>query len=186
LINRDHIASSSPEAAWEKIKQAVADRDMDDAREAVQEYMKSMGGTPTYRDLQEGFIGDKIGLWYISLERDLLPVFSNMDLQGNMGKKYSVSWRFSEKPERPIEVDGWPASREEILLRLDDAGEPNNTGKSRCSRCGEMGHIYKDCSQEQEERKAPQITCSNCSGVGHRVRDCKRHNRYANSALTAL
>lgn len=173
LISRDHIATITPEEAWTKIKLAVAKRDMDDVREAVQEYMKSMSGTPTYRDLQEGFIGDNIGLWFIPLERELLPVFSNMDLQGNMGKKWSVSYRFSEKPERPIEVDGWPASREAILARLDDAGEPTNTGKSRCARCGEVGHIAKECAQEPEERQAPQISCFNCSGVGHRVRDCE-------------
>lgn len=177
MINRDHVATVSPEDAWAKIKQAVAERDVDDAKEAVQEYMKAMNGTPTYRELQEGLIGNNIGLWFIPLERQLLPIFTNMDLQGNMGKKWSVSYRFSDKPERPVEADGWPGSREEILARLDDAGDPSNSGKSRCSRCGEVGHIAKECAQEPEERKAHVILCYNCNGEGHRVRDCKSPSR---------
>ena len=174
-MNHDHVADVTPEVAWAKIKQAAAERDIDDAKEAVQEYMKAMNGEPTYREMQEGFIGTDIGLWFIAAERELLPVFSNMDLQGNFGKKFSVSWRFSEKPERPREVDAWPQSREEILARLDDAGEPMNTGRSRCNNCSEIGHIAKECTQEKAERERPKISCFNCNAEGHRVRDCELH-----------
>ncbi|CEI67061.1 unnamed protein product [Fusarium venenatum] len=172
-INRDHIADVDPETAWQKIKAAVANRDVDDAKEAVNEYIKSMHGEITYRQLQEAFIDNAIGLWLISTERTLVQVFTNMDLQGNVDKKYTVSYRFTEQADRPREIEGWPKNREEILERLDDAGEIVDRGLPLCSNCKELGHISKYCTQEKMERTdAPKIACYNCGADGHRVRDC--------------
>lgn len=172
-VERDHIADLEPEVAWEKLKQAASERDVDDAKEAIQEYVKAVDGKITYRELQEALIEHKINLWLIATERPLLKVFSNMDFQGNMGKKYSVSYRFSEAPARPLEREGWPSSRDEILSRLDDAGDPTNTGLSRCTNCNEVGHLTKNCPEEKVERlDQPKISCYNCGGDGHRVRDC--------------
>lgn len=113
-----------------------------------------------------------MGLYLIATERTLLPAYTNMDLQGHLGKKYSVSYRFSDKPGRPREREGWPNSMEEILERLKDAGEVVPTGLPRCSNCSEMGHIAKSCPQEKVERTERQVACSNCSSEGHRLRDC--------------
>ncbi|RDA94682.1 hypothetical protein CP533_2498 [Ophiocordyceps camponoti-saundersi (nom. inval.)] len=175
LINRDHVATISPEEAWAKIRNAVSDRDIDDVKDAVQEYVKALDGSVTYRDLQEGFINEGINLFIIPMERPLAPVFTNMDLQGNMGKKYTVSYRFSEKPNRPREAEAFPKSREELLARLDDAGEAVNSGRSLCHNCGELGHTFKHCTQDRVDKPdAPKIACSNCGEEGHRIRDCQQ------------
>lgn len=174
-VNRDHIADVSAETAWDKIKLAVTERDIDDAKEGVQEYVKAMQGQGqdvTYYQLQAALINQEINLWMIATERQIINVFTNMDLQGNMGKKFSISYRFSEKPERPREIEGWPETRDEILARLNDAGEVVNSGLSKCHNCGEVGHISKECSEEKGERPAT-VACYNCGGEGHRVRDCK-------------
>src|SRR5690606_27675434 len=110
-INRDDVADVSPEEAWEKIKEDAADKVIDDAKEAVQEYVKALDGTSTYKDIQLGLIEANINLWFIPRERDLLGAFTNMDLQGNVDKKYTVSYRFSENPSRPREREGWPETR---------------------------------------------------------------------------
>jgi hypothetical protein len=127
----------------------------------------------TYKDLQEMFIHENINVWLVATERSLIDVFTNMDLQGNTGKKFTVSYRFSEKPERPREVDMWPQGREELLNRLDDAGEPVDCGKPKCTNCEELGHIAKHCTQEKVERPSKVSTCYNCGRENHRVRDCK-------------
>ncbi|CAM1500709.1 Fc.00g098710.m01.CDS01 [Cosmosporella sp. VM-42] len=172
-INRDHIADVDPEDAWKKIIQAVAERDADDAKEGVQEYIKALEGKITYRELQQALIDQSIGLWMIATERPLLSVFTNMDIQGNMGKTFTVSYRFTEKPDRPREVEGWPKDREEILARLDDAGDIVNKGLTLCSNCSELGHPAKFCPEEKRERAdGPKLQCHNCGSDSHRVRDC--------------
>ncbi|KAG4287760.1 hypothetical protein FPRO06_05412 [Fusarium proliferatum] len=172
-INRDHIADVSADDAWNKIKQAVIDRDVDDAKEAVQEYIKAVDGDITYRQLQEALIHQSIGLWLIPTERTLVQVFTNMDLQGHIDKKYTISYRFVEQADRPRELEGWPKSRDELLSRLDDAGEVVDRGVPLCLNCKELGHISKFCSQEKTEHTdAVKISCFNCGADGHRVRDC--------------
>lgn len=162
------------EEAWKKLAVAARERDADDAKEAVQEYVKAEKGAPTYRQIQQGLIDDKTDLWLIALERELLPTFTNMDIQGHMGKKFTVSYRFSQNPQRPREKDGWPESVDEILNRLDDAGEPVNNGKSICHNCKEVGHVAKNCPEEKNENAdGPRVTCRNCNETGHRVRDCE-------------
>lgn len=172
-VNRDHIADVHPDEAWEKIKKAISERDVDDAKDAVQEYIKALEGKVTYRDLQQSFIDQNIGLWLIATERPLLPIFTNMNIQGFMGKKYSVSYRLNEKPDRPRELEGWPKDRDEILARLDDAGEVVDTGIPICMNCKELGHVSKNCPQEKMERDRTKPTCSNCGSEDHRLRDCE-------------
>ncbi|OAA33813.1 Zinc finger, CCHC retroviral-type [Moelleriella libera RCEF 2490] len=172
VVNRDHIADKTPDDALAKIRIGVNERDMEDIKEGVQEYVKSVHGDVTYRQLQTMFIDEKINLWLIATERELMKVFTNMDIQGNMGKKYSISYRFSDKADRPREREGWPQNLEEILDRLDDAGEIVDVGLPLCRNCNELGHVMKNCPEERREHKLPTITCSNCSQDGHRLRDC--------------
>ena len=172
VINRDNVKDLSVEAAWDKLVKAAAEREMDDAKDAIQEYVKANNGTPTYREMQGGFIHSNVGLWLIALERPLSGAFTNMDLQGNIGKKYTVSVRFSKKPSRPREREGWPENDEEILTRLDDAGDAIDSGKIRCHNCDEYGHSSKNCPEPPKEREELKVTCNNCDGE-HRTRDCE-------------
>lgn len=123
---------------------------------------------------------EKVNLWLISMEKELIDTFTNMDLQGKMDKKYSISVRFSDKPERPREINGWPESRDEILSRLDDAGIVVDRGLPKCYNCGELGHTSKTCTQEKVDRNAekPKISCYNCGNEGHRIRDCKLQDHF--------
>ncbi|KAG5914981.1 hypothetical protein E4U42_000215, partial [Claviceps africana] len=77
----DHIADVSPDDALAKIKAAALERDVDDVKEAVQQYVKSVGGDVNYHQLQTMFIDQGVNLWLIATERQLINVFTNMDLQ---------------------------------------------------------------------------------------------------------
>lgn len=142
-------------------------------KEAVLKYIKA---TPdaTYFDLEKAFRTQELNLYLIALEKELAPTYTNMDLQGNLDKKYSVTYRKSPNHARPKEKELWPATPEENLERLRDAGEPVDRGIPKCSNCEQLGHISKSCPEEkQENADRAVVKCYNCEGVGHRVRDCK-------------
>jgi hypothetical protein len=160
------------ELAWGKICKAVNAEDMDDVKDAVQQYIKACPGT-NYVALEGAFRNQDIGLYLIAMENpNLLVTYTNMDLQGNLGKKFQVHYRFSPNPARPRERESWPSSPEENTKRLEDAGEPVDRGLTKCSNCGELGHIAKSCPQEKMEKERIVVTCFNCQETGHRVREC--------------
>ncbi|SPQ20895.1 3302d475-c616-4072-a63d-5381d86d92d5 [Thermothielavioides terrestris] len=170
-IDRSHLPDMSTEEAWALIKRAVKEREIDDIKEAIQIYVKSAPET-TYPELERGFRAQGLGLWLIAVEKVLADTFTNMDLQGNLGKKYTVTYRFQWNPPRPRDRERWPKDVDENLERLKDAGEVVYGGLPKCSNCDEVGHISKSCPQEKVEKNVVEIMCYNCGEKGHRVRDC--------------
>lgn len=144
---------------------------MDDVKAAIQQYVKACPQT-TYIDLETAFRQQKIELYVIAVQKTILPTMTNMDLQGNLNKTFSVTFRFENRPARGRETGGWPKSPEENLVRLEDAGEVVQSGLPRCNNCGEVGHISKNCEQDRTAPERVVIKCFNCEEEGHRIRDC--------------
>lgn len=152
---------------------AVKEREIDDVKEAVQVYVKSSPET-TFADLEQAFRDQDVKLWLIAIEKPLSSTLTNMNLQGQLEKKYTVTYRFQWNPPRPRDRQVWPKDVEENLERLKDAGEVAGRGLPKCRRCNELGHTTKACTEEKAEpENVHDIKCYNCDSVGHRVRDCK-------------
>lgn len=178
-IDRSHVQQVTAELAWEKIKMGTVEKDMDKAKEGIQEYLKPEP-TIQYPQLETAFRSQGIGLYLIAVENpSMFPTHTHMDLQGNLGKKYRVLYRFSPTPHRPREAEHWPSSPEENLTRLQDAGDMVDRGLPLCSNCNELGHISKRCPQEKFEIERVVIKCYNCEQTGHRIRDCKYDENYS-------
>jgi hypothetical protein len=158
--------------AWDAIIEAVSDRDAIEVKTALMAYLKHHPDL-TYLQVEQAFRRQNMKVYIIGLEREIIPTMTLMDLQGNLGKKYYASFRFSEKASRPREFEAWPKTPEENLERLADAGEAVNNFIPRCFNCGELGHITKACEAPKEERAAVTVHCYNCDEDGHRVRDCE-------------
>ncbi|KAK4224734.1 hypothetical protein QBC38DRAFT_511585 [Podospora fimiseda] len=172
VVNRDDVEDKSIEEAWEMIMTAVADRDIDDVKQAIQIYVKANPDC-TYQNLESAFRAQNIGLWLIPLEKPLVSgTLTNMDLQGNIKKKYTVSYRFQFNPQRPREREGWPKDEAESFERLADAGELVPSFIPKCRNCSEFGHMASACPSDKIEKDRVVIKCYNCDEVGHRVRDC--------------
>ncbi len=127
-----------PDVAWAELNQAVKDKDLDDIKEALAKYVKAIPDM-TYVALEKAFRNQELGVYVIALERELSQTYTNMDLQGNLDRTYTISYRFSQKPKRPKEAEGWPTSPEENMERLKDAGEPVDRGVSLCANCEQLG-----------------------------------------------
>ncbi|KAJ2903236.1 uncharacterized protein MKZ38_010188 [Zalerion maritima] len=171
-IDRSHIPDITGESAWKKIEAAAIVRDIDDLKEAIDMYVKAIPET-TYAALEEAFRSQNVKAYIMALERPSLAMtLTNMDLQGNIDKKYAISYRFSDKPVRPKEREGWP-SCEENKERLANAGEPITRLVPKCMNCNQLGHISKTCTEVKNENlDKPTIKCILCEEEGHRARDC--------------
>ncbi|KAJ0164470.1 DNA-binding protein HEXBP [Colletotrichum tanaceti] len=170
-IDRSTVPDIDADKAWAEINLAIEERDGIEAQEAVQKYLKHFPDM-TYVELEMAFRSQDMGIYLIATERVLAPTHTNMDLQGNLEKKYTVQYRFSAQPDRQREKAAWPSSPEENMARLEDAGEPVSRLMQKCSNCNELGHISKSCPQDAMEKARVTITCYNCGEEGHRVRDC--------------
>ncbi|OAA58940.1 zinc knuckle transcription factor [Niveomyces insectorum RCEF 264] len=172
-LDRDDVPEQSPEQALGLIRKAVEETDLDDVKAAVQMYVKACPEA-TYMDLEKLFRAENIKLFLIGIEKtDLSTTLTNMDFQGNLDKKFTVTYRFQNRPSRPREKAIWPANDEENMRRLADGGEPVPRGIPLCTNCKELGHISRNCPVERETPEKPTVTCYNCGEEGHRVRDYK-------------
>ncbi|KAF9882341.1 zinc knuckle transcription factor [Colletotrichum karsti] len=170
-IDLSMVEDVEADQAWNEIIEAASERDGVEAKEAVLKYIKHFPEM-TYTDLEEAFRGQEMGVYLIATERALAPTHTNMDLQGNLEKKYTIQYRFNPNPERAREKESWPPSPQENMARLKDAGEPVSRLMQKCNNCDELGHTSKACPQEANEKVRVTITCYNCGEEGHRVRDC--------------
>lgn len=105
-------------------------------------------------------------------EKEHGPTWTNVTLQGDIGKKYTVAYFTSDKAQRPSLVSLWPKDAEENLSRLADAGIPLDRGVMWCTNCRQVGHTRKACTEERGELDGPKVMCHICNEEGHRVRDC--------------
>ncbi|CAK7275447.1 hypothetical protein SEPCBS57363_006685 [Sporothrix epigloea] len=172
-IMRDEVPSEDPDTALEMLRTAAAKKDVDDVKAAFLMYVKACPEV-TYPLMEQMFRHENIDVYLIALERtDGSVTLTNMDLQGNLDRKYTVTFRFNNKPSRPREKAIWPATIEENTKRLANAGEPVARGIPLCTNCRELGHSTRSCPNERIERKdQTTVACQNCGGVGHRMRDC--------------
>ena len=146
---------------------------MDDITEAAEKYFKSAPDA-TYQQIEHAFRTQDIKVYLIAIEKELNVTYTNMDLQGNLERKYTVTWRLSDKPLRPKEKDLWPPTPEENFERLANAGKAVDRGIIKCSNCDELGHGFKSCPQEKMENADKAVVkCYNCEEIGHRK--CSRN-----------
>ncbi|KAI5299518.1 hypothetical protein KEM56_003182, partial [Ascosphaera pollenicola] len=174
------IPDKMPEEAWEMMRKASAEREMDDFRDAFKIYSKACP-TQTLPEIEQKMREAKFKVHLIALEKLESDVHVLVNLQGRLGCKYVVGFYFSEKPHRANLKDRWPESPEANLERLADAGFPMDRQVPKCGNCNELGHIAKHCKQERAAIERVEIKCVNCHQGGHRVRDCPeaRVDRFA-------
>lgn len=86
---------------------------------------------------------------------------SLINLQGKLDCQYVVGFYYSSKAQRAHLRDRWPASVEENLERLADAGFPYDRQIPKCANCGGE---YDAIAQEQANKTRDGTYCSFLQG----------------------
>lgn len=131
VIDDSKVPDKTEEEAWVMLEQASEEKDLDDFKDAVKILHKAVPAY-TYQDLEKKFRERKFKVYLIAMEKNIGDTWTNVSLQGEVGKKYAVGYYFSEKPQRPTLTAKWPATPEENLERLADAGTTLERGVEKC------------------------------------------------------
>ncbi|KAI9673629.1 MAG: hypothetical protein M1817_002266 [Caeruleum heppii] len=175
LIDYSDVPDMTPDAAWDILKKADKEKELDDFREAMRVYCKAVPDT-TFVDLEKAFRRQDfktflIAVWCGNKEKQTTKGHTIVDLQGNLNMNYQVQYHFTQKPKR---IPGVAESAEENLTRLEKAGFVMDSHVIVCSKCEEIGHGSKFCKADVPEHERVVVKCANCEEVGHRARDCPK------------
>ncbi|RMZ84299.1 hypothetical protein DV738_g719, partial [Chaetothyriales sp. CBS 135597] len=176
VIDTSKVPDMTEDEAWAMLKKASDEKDLDDFRDGVKILSKAVP-TLTYVDMEKEFRKRGFKVYLIGLVKNIEDTWTIVNLQGEVGKKYSVGYFLSEKPQRPKLVDVWPESAAANLERLADAGLAVDRGIPKCSNCGQMGHVMRRCPEEIVPATRVTVSCKLCGEEGHRVRDCKQERQ---------
>ena len=193
VVDNARVAEKSEDEAWALLKAASDDRDIGDFKEALQILSKACPDY-TYPRLEKEFRSRGFSIYLIAMvglllallpqrsdqflqEKDVGETWTNVNLQCDTGKKYAVSYFTSPEVQRATLVDRWPATPEENLARLADAGIPLDRGVPLCSNCSKLGHTTRHCPDEKVASVQPVVTCFLCGEEDHRVRDCGQERK---------
>ena len=149
----------SAEDAWDALMKADEELDLDDFREvradkscartrntdyshqAFKVYTKAAPDA-TYNELESAFRLNNFNTYLIATENELPKTHTYVNLQGELNKIYKVGFHLSPRPKRETAKQGWPATPEENLERLKNAGLPMERGIPKCMRCdGKLSFI---------------------------------------------
>ncbi|KAL8798657.1 MAG: hypothetical protein Q9182_006490 [Xanthomendoza sp. 2 TL-2023] len=187
VFDFEDVVDMSEDDAWDHVikagREAAETRDLDEFREAIKVYQKAVKDI-SYEQLELSFRTHELGIFIIAVEPregEVLDTHTLVDLSGKKDCKYKVGYFFKKTPRTGKLAEVWPASEEENLARLKDAGSPYERGIPKCIRCKGMGHTIKACTVEEGEVEKLTIKCVICETEGHRARDCKqvRVDRFA-------
>ncbi|RMZ77784.1 hypothetical protein DV737_g4232, partial [Chaetothyriales sp. CBS 132003] len=176
VIDMSQVPDMSEDDAWAMLKQASDEKDLDDFRDGVKILSKAAPAM-TYVDMEKEFRKRGFSVYLIALVKNIEDTWTIVNLQGEVDKKYAVGYFLSEKPQRPKLVEVWPESPAANVERLADAGLAVDRGVPKCSNCGQMGHVMRQCREEIVPIARVTVSCKLCGEEGHRVRDCKQERQ---------
>lgn len=162
-MDRSHVAEMDAEAAWEIVKKAAieeskkdSDKDTTDivnvsstvfvsetlvltCSQALDSYVKAKEDV-TYPDIEKRLRAENVPIFCIAQEKEVPMTTTLVNLQGKSGCTYVVSYSFRDKPRRKIHAEGWPASKEDNMERLADAGVMMENYVPQCRNCKGKSH----------------------------------------------
>ncbi|KAK3651523.1 hypothetical protein LTR56_005665 [Elasticomyces elasticus] len=170
------IKEMPAEDAWKMLEAADNEKDVADIKTAMLHYAASFPSI-TFEELEQVFRDAEMNTYLIAKQQDVGKAHTIVNFQGKEDQEYVVSIQFSAKPRRAAFAEGYPSDPADNLARLAKAGFPMNNHQQICSRCEEVGHTQKSCTQEAPE-KVSSMSCHICNETGtHYSRDCPQERK---------
>lgn len=139
-VDKSGVADKSVDQAWALIKEASNEREVSDFKDALKILSKAEPSL-TYVDVEKELRSRKLAFYLIGLKKDVAQAFTNVDLQDEIGKTFTLGIYTKPTCPRPILMENWPADAGENMTRLADVGIPMERGIPVCSNCNELGHM---------------------------------------------
>ncbi|CAG8465105.1 3966_t:CDS:10 [Diversispora eburnea] len=167
--------------AWNKLLQADKERDVDDFKDAFEEYAKSSSEL-TFQEIERQLRASNCKGRLVALEREELPLTKCLvDLQGVTEDKKYVVQIVMGPPSRLARTAGRRAgSDEENIEWLSQAGFLRDDVVPTCFNCKKKGHITKECQEPRRDRGGGGgrgRDCYNCGSTEHQARECDSEDR---------
>ncbi|MCJ1238347.1 hypothetical protein MMC14_006336 [Varicellaria rhodocarpa] len=121
ITNYEGVENKDHDAAWKDVKAAAIVQSQDDLDQAIRAYSKTVPEI-TYDQLEQAFRRQKLPVYLIARHKEVSMGFTLRNLQGRVGCKYTVACFFSPQPPSALLAEGWPASPEENMKRLENGG----------------------------------------------------------------
>ncbi|KAF0454554.1 putative zinc knuckle transcription factor CnjB [Gigaspora margarita] len=165
-----------PEEAWNKLLLADRGDDIEEFKEAFEEYAKA-SPNETFQTIEKKLRMEGCNGRIIALKREGIPLTTCLiDLQGNTNKKYLA--QLITSPDRLSRASGKASSEEENFQWLADAGFLAHDPTPVCFNCKHKGHKTNECPEpkHENERNIP-LACQHCGATDHMTKLCKSDER---------
>jgi len=164
-IDRSSLPDCSEDDAWAMLKDASDDFDAADAREAINILAKANPNV-TYLQVEKELRKRGLKIFLIGLKKEVAKAFTNVALDGAKDREFTLGIFKAPACPRPVLMPTWPKDAADNLARLENTGVPLERGVPICTNCGELGHVRKNCTQEQEGTDRVKIHCVLCEEDG--------------------
>ncbi|KAG9289087.1 hypothetical protein G9A89_022396 [Geosiphon pyriformis] len=173
----------SANEAWNKLLAADKEKDIDDFKEAFEEYAKA-SPTDTFQSIEKKLRDSKCNAHIVALERDIPLDKTLIDLQGNPGKRYIANLVMGDPSVLPRTAGVRASDPVENMVWLAGSGFMRDNHEAICFNCKSKGHLGKDCPEPKKEvERSTPLTCQNCGSCEHWTKFCPetRRDYYAES-----
>ena len=129
------------ETAWKAVVDSAKDKDLDTLRSAIKAYARAVEDKFSLQDVEKALRDADLPMYLIAMKQEIAVNHTIVDMIGNPGREFVLSFQLSGKPRRKRMAEGWPKTPEENMQRLASCGFVQDIGVPLCGNCGRKCNI---------------------------------------------
>lgn len=157
MFLNEGILELDADVAWDMMVQADKDKDLDAFKEAFKAYAMAVKEL-TFEDCEKAFRESEMKTFLIAKQQEVSDTHTIVNLQGEPGQEFVISFQFGAKPRRAKFAEGWPESPEENIERLSKCGFVMDGFVQKCRNCNQVGEYHQPAASTQVQTDTIQVT----------------------------